>query len=100
MSAMAAALQNGSPLVVLGGRAPAMRWGMGSLQEIDHVPFVAPVTKSARTIDSTADIPAPLDEAFAAAVAPHSGPAVVDFPLHHVLRQGPEAPPAPEGTPA
>ena len=34
--------QNGSPLVVLGGRAPAMRWGQGSLQEIDHVPFVAP----------------------------------------------------------
>ena len=26
--------------VVLGGRAPALRWGQGSLQEIDHVPFV------------------------------------------------------------
>src|SRR6516165_3040218 len=38
MSAMAAAQQNQSPLVVLGGRAPALRWGMGSLQEIDHVP--------------------------------------------------------------
>lgn len=31
MSAMAAAQQNQSPLVVLGGRAPALRWGMGSL---------------------------------------------------------------------
>lgn len=30
MSAMAAAQQNQSPLVVLGGRAPALRWGMGS----------------------------------------------------------------------
>ena len=40
MSAMAAAQQNSSPLLVLGGRAPAGRWGMGSLQEIDHVPFV------------------------------------------------------------
>src|SRR5213079_1837210 len=38
MSAMAGALQNRSTMVVLGGRAPAMRWGMGSLQEIDHVP--------------------------------------------------------------
>src|SRR3954466_2379515 len=28
MSAMAAASQNGSPMVVLGGRAPAGRWGM------------------------------------------------------------------------
>src|SRR3954463_7385446 len=93
MSAMAGALQNRSPMVVLGGRAPAMRWGMGSLQEIDHVPFVAPVTKSARTIESTADIPAALDEAFAAAVAPHSGPAFVDFPLDHVFGEVPEEPP-------
>src|SRR4051794_37531665 len=65
MSAIASAQANASPVLVLGGRAPAMRWGMGSLQEIDHVPFVAPVTKSARTIASTADIPAALDEAFA-----------------------------------
>src|SRR5437764_9432283 len=87
MSAMAGAMQNHSPMVVLGGRAPAMRWGMGSLQEIDHVPFVAPVTKSARTIDSTADIPAALDEAFAAALTPHCGPAFVDFPLDHVFTE-------------
>ena len=57
MSAMAAALQNGSPMVVLGGRAPSMRWGQGSLQEIDHVPFVAPVTKMAKTAQNTAEIP-------------------------------------------
>src|SRR5881409_209912 len=50
MSAMAGAMQNHSPMLVLGGRAPQMRWGQGSLQEIDHVPFVAPVTKSARTV--------------------------------------------------
>ena len=48
MSGMASALQNGSPLLVLGGRAPALRWGQGSLQEIDHVPFVAPLTKLAQ----------------------------------------------------
>src|SRR2546423_10670670 len=40
MSALGAALQNHSPMLVLGGRAPQMRWGQGSLQEIDHVPFV------------------------------------------------------------
>ena len=52
MSAMAAAQQNQSPLVVLGGRAPALRWGQGSLQEIDHVPFVAPLTRFAATAES------------------------------------------------
>src|SRR6266496_6487630 len=30
MSAIASASQNDSPMLVLGGRAPAMRWGMGS----------------------------------------------------------------------
>ena len=87
MSAMGSALQNGSPVVALGGRAPAMRWGQGSLQEIDHVPFVAPLTRSARTVESTADIPAAMDQAFAAALGPPSGPAFVDFPLDHVFME-------------
>src|SRR5215218_5861407 len=61
LSAIAGAQANGSPVVVLGGRAPAMRWGMGSLQEIDHVPFVAPLVKLARTAGSPAEIPALVD---------------------------------------
>src|SRR4051795_6101240 len=45
MSAIASAQMNNSPMLVMGGRAPAMRWGQGALQEIDHVPFVRPLTK-------------------------------------------------------
>jgi acetolactate synthase I/II/III large subunit len=89
MSALASAAQNGSPMVVLGGRAPAMRWGMGSLQEIDHVPFVAPVVKSARTASSTAEIPGLVDEAVRLALEPPTGPTFVDFPLDHVFSEGP-----------
>src|SRR3954471_5665866 len=63
MSALASAQANASPLVVLGGRAPAGRWGMGSLQEIDHVPFAAPLTKLARTAESPAEIAGLVDEA-------------------------------------
>src|SRR4051812_32329617 len=55
MSAIASAQQNGSPMVVLGGRAPAFRWGQGSLQELDHVPFVRPLARMADTPDSTAE---------------------------------------------
>src|SRR5881396_2997121 len=91
MSALASASANGSPLVVLGGRAPAGRWGMGSLQEIDHVPFVAPVVKSARTAESTAQIPSLVDEAVRIALEPPTGPAFVDFPLDHVFMEGPSA---------
>src|ERR1700728_3717038 len=85
MSAMASAAQNQSPMLVLGGRAPAFRWGQGSLQEIDHVPFVAPLTKFAATAATTTEIPDVLEAALRAAVTPHSGPAFIDFPLDQVF---------------
>ena len=87
MSAMASALQNSSPMLVLGGRAPAARWGQGSLQEIDHVPFVAPLTKLARTAESTAEIPGLVDEALAASLEPPTGPTFLDFPLDQVFME-------------
>ncbi|MGN6338880.1 acetolactate synthase [Mycobacterium sp.] len=85
MSAMAAAQQNQSPLVVLGGRAPAQRWGMGSLQEIDHVPFVAPLARFAGTAQSADDAGRLVDDALRAAVGPPSGVGFVDFPMDHVF---------------
>src|SRR5215470_9795293 len=53
VSGMTSAHFNGAPVVVLGGRAPQYRWGAGSLQEIDHLPIVAAVTKKAATIGAT-----------------------------------------------
>src|ERR1700742_2304365 len=85
MSAMAAAQQNQSPLVVLGGRAPAQRWGMGSLQEIDHVPFVAPLARFAATAQSPDDAGRLVDEALRASVGAPSGVGFVDFPMDHVF---------------
>jgi acetolactate synthase-1/2/3 large subunit len=69
-----------------------MRWGQGSLQEIDHVPFVRPLVKLAATAGSTAEIPGLLDEAWAAAQRPHSGPAFVDLPLDHVFMEAEDQP--------
>ena len=96
MSAMAGAMQNHSPMLVLGGRAPQMRWGQGSLQEIDHVPFVRPVTKFAATADSTAQIPGLVDDALATALRPHSGPTFVDLPLDFVFMEAEEPEPGRE----
>src|SRR5436305_2270498 len=90
MSAIASAQANHSPMLVLGGRAPALRWGQGSLQEIDHVPFVRPLAKLAATAESTAEIPGLVDEAFSAARGPHGGPAFLDFPLDYVFMEAPE----------
>ncbi len=91
MSAMAGALQNRSPMVVLAGRAPQMRWGQGSLQEIDHVPFVRPVVKSAVTARVTDEIPGLLDDALATALTPHSGPTFLDLPLDVVFMEAEDA---------
>jgi thiamine pyrophosphate-dependent acetolactate synthase large subunit-like protein len=85
MSAMAAAQQNSSPLLVLGGRAPAGRWGMGSLQEIDHVPFVAPLTRFAATAPSAEAVCGLVDDALRATVGAPSGVAFIDFPMDHVF---------------
>ena len=54
VSAVTTAWFNGAPVVVLAGRAPDYRWGAGSLQEMDHPPLLAPVTKRAWTEHDTA----------------------------------------------
>ena len=100
MSAVASAQANHSPVLVLGGRAPAMRWGQGSLQEIDHVPFLRPLTKLAATAGSTEEIPGLVDVAVRAALAPHGGPGFVDFPLDLVFMEAEESDPEDEGQPA
>jgi acetolactate synthase-1/2/3 large subunit len=87
MSAIAGAQANNSPVCVLGGRAPELRWGSGSLQEIDHLPFVSPLVKSAETVKDPARIAAVTAAALdAAAVAP-SGPTFVDYPLDVVFTE-------------
>src|SRR5437764_1494255 len=88
VSAMTTAHFNGSPLVVLGGRAPQGRWGAGSLQELDHVPIVASITKLARTVTAPDDIPKEVGEAVATALTPHRGPVFLDFPLDVVFAHG------------
>src|SRR5882757_5927217 len=56
VSAITSAFLNGSPMLVIGGRAPQGRWGAGSLQELDHVPIVASITKTAGTAPSSEQI--------------------------------------------
>src|SRR6266704_6253735 len=67
VSAVTTAHFNGSPLLVLGGRAPAGRWGAGSLQELDHPPLLALVTKHAATVGEVSGLPAAVDRALALA---------------------------------
>jgi acetolactate synthase-1/2/3 large subunit len=96
ISAIAGARFNGSPLCVLAGRAPEMRWGSGSLQEIDHLPFVSPLVKSAETVKDGTRIPELTAAALDTALALPSGPTFIDYPLDVVFMEAeaqiPEAP--------
>jgi acetolactate synthase I/II/III large subunit len=87
VSAITTAHFNGSPVLVLGGRAPTGRWGSGSLQELDHPPLVATVTKHAATVAEVADIPGRVDRALALAAAPHRGPVFLDIALEALYSQ-------------
>jgi acetolactate synthase-1/2/3 large subunit len=95
MSAMAAAQFNRTPLVVLGGRAAEGRWGSGSLQEIDHLPFVSPLSKTAETVKETASIPAATCAAIDTALEQPSGPTFLDYPLDVVFTEAEGEPTAP-----
>jgi acetolactate synthase I/II/III large subunit len=79
---------NGSPLVVLAGRAPDGRWGSGSLQELDHPPLLAPVTKRAWTVHLPGQVGAAADEAFALASSRHRGPVFLDASLEALYGAG------------
>ena len=87
VSAITTAHFNGSPVVILGGRAPDYRWGSGSLQEFDHPELLRPVTKRAWTEHETAKVGAGVTEAFRLAAAPHRGPVFVDIALEAVFGQ-------------
>jgi acetolactate synthase-1/2/3 large subunit len=81
VSAITTAHFNGSPLVVIGGRAPQRRWGAGSLQELDHVPIVASLTKSAQTVHDPNKAAALVHDAVTTALTPHRGPVFLDYPF-------------------
>jgi acetolactate synthase-1/2/3 large subunit len=87
VSAIAQAQFAGSPMVVVGGRAPQNRWGSGSLQELDQPPIVASITKSARTIPTAAEVTRGFDEAFRLAGSAHRGPVFVDVPMDEFFNQ-------------
>jgi thiamine pyrophosphate-dependent acetolactate synthase large subunit-like protein len=100
ISAVTTAWFNGSPVVVLGGRAPDYRWGAGGLQEIDHPPLLAPVTKRAWTEHQASAVGAAVDEAFRLAAAPHRGPVFLDAAMEALFGDAGAEPPAESpGTP-
>ncbi len=80
MSPMAQGSFNSASMLVLAGRAPSFRWGQGSLQELDHPPFVAPIAQ-ASTVMAIEDVSHEVVAAARRALDPPRGPQFLDFPL-------------------
>ncbi len=100
ISAIAGAQANCSPVCVLGGRAPEMRWGSGSLQEIDHLPFVSPLVKSAETVKQAGRLGPRTAAALDLALTAPYGPTFVDYPMDVVFSEAEaELPPLPSPEP-
>jgi acetolactate synthase I/II/III large subunit len=95
VSAVTSAWFNGAPVVVLGGRAPAFRWGSGALQELDHPPLLAPVTKHSATVRAVDQVTDRVAEAFRVATLSHRGPVFLDVPMDELFGRAETAAPAP-----
>ncbi len=80
-SALAQAQSGDSPIFVIGGRAPVARWGMGSLQEMDHVEVVRTLTKKAVTLESPEEAYGIAAECIRTALSRRTGPVFMDVPL-------------------
>ncbi|HYM95963.1 MAG TPA: acetolactate synthase, partial [Candidatus Sulfotelmatobacter sp.] len=81
VTAFAQAQSGDSPLFVIGGRAPEARWGMGSLQEMDHVEVVRSLTKKAVTLKTPEDAFGVAAECVRTALSGRTGPVFMDVPL-------------------
>ena len=97
VTGVANALYADSPMLLLGGRAPLAEQRMGSLQEMDHVALMRPITKWADTCWETRRIAEYAAEALRHATAGRQGPVFLDIPLDVQFDVWPDGLELPEG---
>jgi len=81
VTGVANAWRANSPILVIGGLGPFNNLRRGSLQEMDHVAVMKPITKWADTCYDTARIPDYIEMAIRHAVSGNPGPAFLEIPM-------------------
>ena len=81
VTAVANAFQAGSPMLLVGGRSPLNSFERGTLQELDHIEFMRPITKWARTVFETKRLPEYVSIAYRHALAGRPGPVFLECPV-------------------
>jgi acetolactate synthase-1/2/3 large subunit len=81
VTGVANAWRANSPILVIGGQGPFANLRRGSLQEMDHVGVMRPITKWADCVYQTQRIPEYIELAIRHAVSGIPGPAYLEIPM-------------------
>ncbi len=87
VTGVANAFRAQSPVLVIGGQAPSFQLGQGSLQEMDHVSVMRPITKWAGQALQTDRIPELIEVALRHAVSGIPGPVFLEIPVDVLMNQ-------------
>jgi len=93
MTGIANAFVSRAPVLILSGVPPRPQENRGALQDMNHVEFVRPLTRYARTVREPSLILQELDEAVARAFGQggEPGPVYLDFPVDTLRARVPRA---------
>jgi acetolactate synthase-1/2/3 large subunit len=93
VTAVANAHRGGIPMVVIGGAGPRALSDMGSLQDMNHVELMRPITKWSVAVPSTDRLQEYIDSAFRVAQANVPGPVFLEMPLDLLMNFADDADP-------
>jgi len=91
VTGVANAWRANSPILVIGGQGPFDNMRRGSLQEMDHIGVMRPITKYADAVYQTHRIPEYIELAIRHAVSGIPGPAYLEIPMDIFMGQAEEA---------
>jgi thiamine pyrophosphate-dependent acetolactate synthase large subunit-like protein len=80
VTGLANAQADASPVIAIGGSAPMRGWTLDTFQEMDQVPMMRPIVKSAYRVDLAYRIPEYIAIAFREALDGKRGPVYLDLP--------------------
>jgi thiamine pyrophosphate-dependent acetolactate synthase large subunit-like protein len=80
VTGLANAWADASPVIAIGGSAPMRGWTLDTFQEMDQIPMMRPIVKSAYRVDLGYRIPEYISIAFREALDAKRGPVYLDLP--------------------
>lgn len=96
VTGVANAWRANSPMLLIGGQGPFVNLHRGSLQEMDHVALMKPITKWAGACYDTARIPEFIEIAVRHAVTGIPGPVFLEIPMDVLMADVADDTPIPE----